>query len=1193
MHTPIPLPLELRDALDDGKVVFFCGAGISRHTGLADFAQLTCDVFDECGLPLNENGKDFPEDAAFRNKQYDRTLHLLENQSRYMRHAVQRQLSKRPKPGSLETHQSILTLSRTPNGGHRVVTTNFDDRFERAKSKLKWQAAPMLEPPRGDDWARLTYLHGRIDRKNDPEGRRLILTSADFARAYLQDGWAARFTQYLFEHYTIVFVGYSLADPVVSYVVDGVAADLKAHGRTLDAYIFADHDGTEPDQKRKQAVWESRGLKPLCFDRKDDFKSLHDTLRLWAASHAQGIEGRIQFACDLGQETYDPTRHDEDTVSLLAWALSKADGSVARAFAEADPPPDISWLEPLSKTQIPTPQGMADLFAMPGQPAKGAAFIPYQVAGPVALTSGNPVTHQMTRWLARHLDKKALTDWVIAKNGLVSTVFAHFIQNYLPQTPQPWRDFWRLILDGCNLATGPSFSSVPPQSDISTWPEGMDAALLAAAQCRLKPQRGYGLMFQQTDYAVLSQIANFEVVAANDFILNQIWDKRAEPAVRDALVRLLDLLYMRLADGEILRPKDGYRSYLRQKLLSTPDSFADEGHSHLVALCLYAHRKLAETDAERARSILRHWIQLGFGHQSVLLLRMALHALAHHCDIPPQDVLEFLSAEAWAVLWDGAFSLETGAYLRLKAPRLPQPYLDQLIQAIATGPDALPDDEDWRQRQIQRRAEKLREGGAVLPPELDRKIDVVFGNMEDTATGCAFQESTAIQVLDGDDPIMLILNLAEEPDDHHRAERFQAWCESRPLIAAQVARLLVGQESPAWWGWDGLSYLRQKENEPHYREMLHIFSEMAVSAPEWACGRARYPLCSLVEACASLAAENTPERAAFLKLWHALWDGQDEAELDDESETAEIRVLNSAVGRLTAALIYVPLASDGAISADVMSRLTLAVSGDLPQHRIARMTAIQYLDRLHLKNPAWTQTHLISRMAAPHPDAPMMWRHFFSRPKVSKTLMASIRPAFVSMAGQWEKTGDVRTGYHLLALALLYFPKVLTKGEVGEIIRRCSGEDLGHFGWFLADQMKKDASLWRRRVRTIIKTIWPSSIAKTTPKTISSLIRIAIQARDDFPTAIDLMLRRRLLAPMDYLAEIINVLHTLKVVDMDFVARFPETLLNLLEALAPTDLSPWERPSFINLLDDIAASNPALQNDPRLTRLRRLTMRKG
>ena len=45
----------------------------------------------------------------------------------------------------------------------------------------------------------------------------VILSSAEFGRAYLAEGWAARFIRDAIAKYIIVFVGYSADDPPVQY----------------------------------------------------------------------------------------------------------------------------------------------------------------------------------------------------------------------------------------------------------------------------------------------------------------------------------------------------------------------------------------------------------------------------------------------------------------------------------------------------------------------------------------------------------------------------------------------------------------------------------------------------------------------------------------------------------------------------------------------------------------------------------------------------------------------------------------------------------------------------------------------------------------------------------------------------------------------------------------------------------------
>jgi hypothetical protein len=46
----------------------------------------------------------------------------------------------------------------------------------------------------------------------------MVLTDADFGRAYLTEGWARRFLLDMFRTHTILFVGYSHDDVVMHYL---------------------------------------------------------------------------------------------------------------------------------------------------------------------------------------------------------------------------------------------------------------------------------------------------------------------------------------------------------------------------------------------------------------------------------------------------------------------------------------------------------------------------------------------------------------------------------------------------------------------------------------------------------------------------------------------------------------------------------------------------------------------------------------------------------------------------------------------------------------------------------------------------------------------------------------------------------------------------------------------------------------
>ena len=141
---------------------------------------------------------------------------------------------RRAPNGELDVHKALINLSRIDQGV-RLITTNFDNRFVEAGLEKEFvDAAPKLPVPKRHTWSSLVHLHGRITPNE--EGSNLVLTAADFGRAYLTEQWAARFVTELFREFTVVFVGYSVGDPVMSYMVDALAAE-----RTMGG-----HDSRKP-----------------------------------------------------------------------------------------------------------------------------------------------------------------------------------------------------------------------------------------------------------------------------------------------------------------------------------------------------------------------------------------------------------------------------------------------------------------------------------------------------------------------------------------------------------------------------------------------------------------------------------------------------------------------------------------------------------------------------------------------------------------------------------------------------------------------------------------------------------------------------------------------------------------------------------------------------------------------------------
>jgi hypothetical protein len=67
------IPIEVLQALEDGELVFFCGAGMSKPAGLPLFGELVKAIYEGVHEEMTEL-----ERKAFENGEYDRVLTLLE-----------------------------------------------------------------------------------------------------------------------------------------------------------------------------------------------------------------------------------------------------------------------------------------------------------------------------------------------------------------------------------------------------------------------------------------------------------------------------------------------------------------------------------------------------------------------------------------------------------------------------------------------------------------------------------------------------------------------------------------------------------------------------------------------------------------------------------------------------------------------------------------------------------------------------------------------------------------------------------------------------------------------------------------------------------------------------------------------------------------------------------------------------------
>ena len=323
------LPPHLLEEQSQGNVIFFCGAGVSVPAGLDSFARLT----DRLITTLDST----KARAALAEKQsFDRVFNVLVRE--FGREEIDRQIHAAlnvEHPRTLRHHRDILTLSRGASGSPQVVTTNFDRLFEQAGRAVRPIVPPGLpdielnQPIRG-----VVYLHGRLaDPKEKEEIPSYVISSSDFGRAYLAEGWATRFVKALREKYTIVLLGYSADDPPMRYLLEGLNV---RDGVTYQSpiYVFTDQSTDEAEE-----IWQDRGVTPICYAQDKTHSGLWSTIAAWAKA-ARSPDRWKDHVLALAHKS--PAELKPFERGQVVQLVSTRKG--AAAFADANPAPRAEWL---------------------------------------------------------------------------------------------------------------------------------------------------------------------------------------------------------------------------------------------------------------------------------------------------------------------------------------------------------------------------------------------------------------------------------------------------------------------------------------------------------------------------------------------------------------------------------------------------------------------------------------------------------------------------------------------------------------------------------------------------------------------------------------------------------------------------------------------------------------------------------
>lgn len=736
------IPDSLLQAHEEGKVVFFCGAGISVPAGLPGFAALVDKIYDITGTH-----RDPIESSSFKAQQYDATLNLLEHRLPDGRMAMRKALveslsrSRWPKKAT-DTHSALLRLAKTHNGKIRLITTNFDSLFELAGKRIKQSfetfRAPMLPVPKSSRWDGLVYLHGAITGKMDESAlNRLVVTSGDFGQAYLTERWAARFVSELFRNFVVCFVGYGINDPVLRYMMDALAADKRQGEATQPAWAFAGFK--EGEAQETYIEWEAKGVTPILYkvlkptENTQDHSLLHRTIHSWAGTYRDGVTGKERIVIDYALAQPSKSTVQDDFVGRMLWALSDGTGLPAKCLARHNPAPSLDWLfkgimqeryghEDLKRFGvIPREEPDDSLkFSLTSRPA------PYHLSPLMTFFSVNQssaqwddIMNHLADWLIRYLDEPKLLISMANSGGDLHVYFRHKIAKRIGLLTQLEREGNIAKLDeiranspmaipGANmkklweLFLGRRIKTSRFNSDISEWvqricSEELSAtmrfelrALLAPKILLQEPYHFPSLSNEENENSTsnISQLAHWEVVLNVDHA-RSILDNGNNKRFQQILPALFDDLQQLLRDALDLIQMMGEADENSDSSLWAMPSISHHQQNHrfkdwtlLIELLRDAWMAILPNDSARAMRAVIGWYQLPYP----VFKRLAFFAAANSDVISSTQWVDWLTEKEAQWLWSPETGREVFRLLVQQGKSLSACDQERLEAAIMAGP---------------------------------------------------------------------------------------------------------------------------------------------------------------------------------------------------------------------------------------------------------------------------------------------------------------------------------------------------------------------------------------------------------------------------------------------------------------------------------------------------------------------------
>lgn len=1223
------IPNHLLQAHEDGKLVFFCGAGISCQAELPLFGNLVEKIFIETGVdyPYKDNKK-IPLDIQ---------LNLLEQKipSLKMREALIKILNPNLKaPGAKDTHRALLQLGRNRLGDLRLITTNFDRIFNlvaaEEKIKLKYYSAPLLPVPKISNWDGLIFLHGLLPETLDEISlNRLVLTSSDFGLAYLTERWASRFLTDLFKNYEVCFIGYSLEDPVLRYIVDALAADRRHGESTPTTWAFVSSASGNSQE------WQAKGVNPIIYNANNgDHSKLHKTIHKWAEIYRDGITRKESIITTYAGIYPSACTPQDDFIGRMLWAISDSSGLPAKKFAEFEPLPPLEWLldifsknyfkkNDLPQFRIENVNKFSENFEfslisrpIPPQEAPFIQLISNKGSG----TFFDKIMFHLGRWLIRHLDDPRLLFWIIENGGILNKTFkmqiATELDNIENQETNEQSDpdknhnkllisLWHLLLDNKIYLSKCDFD-IESNCDIFSWKkeftkQGINRRLkfnlreILSPKVKITTNRFFR---DQINKETWNSYTSIDIVLSGNVHSNDFQKLNKNPNWRKLLPILLNDLQSLLLDSlEIMSE------------IKNIDDSLDLSHFHMPSIsphwqnrnfynwtCLIellrdSWLEILKINRARAEQIAIFWFNIPY----LTFKRLALFAASQNNAVQSKNWCEWLLDNNSKYLWLPYTKREVMRLLATQSQNLSRSERYKLVSSILSGPgndkkDAISDVDN---HEIWLRLKKMELSGATLSKKASKKLEYLSSKYSYFSLHQHEMEEFSSWISATGDPDYSI----DQKTLHipHKRSEIVEWLRNNQ---DQNGRFIFDDWSDVCRTemlecMHALSELAKEEIYPfdYWNRAIQTWSEdsLILSSSEYLFKILEKANDSLFSATSksislwifALSKLNLKSQNQLIKLIERVLDSLKENDLEDNAKFSLYEASNQPIGTITLAIFNIfdnrKLNDDDKLSSDLVKLFNILLNTEYHYFRYARFICAMNAIYLYRIDKEWTRSKLLPLFNWNNNkiEAKCLWKGFLRSPRIFQPLLFEIKDSFFMTLDFYSELEECSTLFsRFLTFVAIERLENFTDDEFKRAINSLPTEGINEsataMSMFLLENEDNYREYLTNRILPFWKKIWPKELTYYSEVVINALITICIRSKDEFPTALN--------AFIEYLRPINNLNRiTKELLESKLCSQFPEHSLSFLYKIindssnVPSDLK--------NCLNQIKSASPEMSSD--------------